>query len=156
MHCAGCMGKVERGLTALAVESARVNLSARQVSVRHEEAVHVPDLVAALERIGLPASRAGRSGAPGQRGEASAGAFGGGGFCLHECHAAVGRVVGAGGATRDLFHWLSAGIGIPAILYAGRVFFASAWGALKHGAPIWMCRSPSACCWPPASASTKR
>jgi len=40
---------------------------------------------------------------------------------------------GAGGATRELFHWLSAAIGIPAIAYSGRVFFASAWGALKHG-----------------------
>jgi Cu2+-exporting ATPase len=41
------------------VESARVNLSARQVSVRHDPALQEPDLVAALERIGLPASRAG-------------------------------------------------------------------------------------------------
>jgi Cu2+-exporting ATPase len=58
MHCAGCMGKVERGLTALTgVETARVNLSARQVSVTHEEAVHVPDLVDALERIGFPVSQ---------------------------------------------------------------------------------------------------
>jgi len=34
---------------------------------------------------------------------------------------------------RDLFHWLSALIGVPAILYAGRVFFASAWGAVRQG-----------------------
>jgi Cu2+-exporting ATPase len=62
--------------------------------------------------------------------------------CCCRCPCGRGR-----GATRDLFHWLSAGIGIPAILYAGRVFFASAWGRSNMGAPIWMCRFPSACCW---------
>jgi Cu2+-exporting ATPase len=39
----------------------------------------------------------------------------------------------ARGATRDLFHWLSALIGVPAIVYAGRPFFASAWSALRRG-----------------------
>ena len=34
---------------------------------------------------------------------------------------------------RDRFHLISAVIGVPAIVYSGRVFFASAWGALKHG-----------------------
>ena len=34
MHCAGCMSKVERGLCAVpGVDSARVNLSARMVTV---------------------------------------------------------------------------------------------------------------------------
>ena len=37
MHCAGCMSKVERALGELpGVASARVNLSARTVSVDHE------------------------------------------------------------------------------------------------------------------------
>ena len=40
---------------------------------------------------------------------------------------------GAGGATRDMFHWLSALIGVPAIVYSGRPFFASAWSALRRG-----------------------
>ena len=36
MHCAGCMAKVERGLVAVpGVSAARVNLTARQVSVNH-------------------------------------------------------------------------------------------------------------------------
>ena len=40
---------------------------------------------------------------------------------------------GAEGATRDLFHWVSALIAIPALVFAGRIFFRSAWSALSHG-----------------------
>lgn len=136
MHCAGCMGKVERGLTALAgVETARVNLSARQVSVTHEEAVHVPDLVDALERIGFSSQPRGDDLAtPASAVKPLLAPLAVAGFaCMNVMLLSVSVWSGAGGATRDLFHWLSAGIGIPAILYAGRVFFASAWGALKHG-----------------------
>lgn len=38
-----------------------------------------------------------------------------------------------GDATRTLFHWLSAAIALPAIAYAGRPFFRSAWKALSNG-----------------------
>lgn len=37
-----------------------------------------------------------------------------------------------GGAMRELLHFISALIAIPAILFSGRPFFRSAWGALKH------------------------
>jgi len=38
-----------------------------------------------------------------------------------------------GPMTRDLLHWFSALIALPAIAYAGQPFFSSAWGALRRG-----------------------
>src|SRR5690606_10053023 len=56
MHCAGCMGKVERGLAAVpGGPGARVNLSARTVAVTHTSEVEEPDLVEALADIGFEA-----------------------------------------------------------------------------------------------------
>ena len=40
---------------------------------------------------------------------------------------------GAEGSTRDLFHWISAGIALPSVAYAGRPFFRSAIRALSSG-----------------------
>ncbi len=136
MHCAGCMGKVERGLTALGgVRAARVNLSARHVSVIHDPALMVPDLVAALGNLGFPAQpREQELAPPPSAVKPLLAPLAVAGFaCMNVMLLSVSVWSGADGATRDLFHWLSALIGVPAILYAGQVFFASAWQALRHG-----------------------
>jgi Cu2+-exporting ATPase len=46
---------------------------------------------------------------------------------------AAGWLEGMGPATRDLLHWFSALIALPAIAYAGVPFFRSAFTALRHG-----------------------
>ena len=40
---------------------------------------------------------------------------------------------GADGGTRQAFHLVSASLAFPAILYSGRIFYLSAWSALRHG-----------------------
>jgi len=136
MHCAGCMGKVERGLADLpGVFAARVNLTARQVSVRHDGALATPALIEALGAIGFAAQPRGDDDAPPPSAARPLLApLGVAGFAaMNVMLLSVSIWSGAEGATRDLFHWLSALIGVPAIAYAGRVFFASAWEALRRG-----------------------
>jgi P-type Cu2+ transporter len=135
MHCAGCMGKVERGLRELdGVISARVNLTARQVRVEHDSSVAVPRLVDALAAAGFASQpRGSELTQPFSAARPLYAPLAVAGFaCMNVMLLSVSVWSGAEGVTKDLFHWLSALIGVPAILYAGRPFFASAWGALKR------------------------
>ena len=135
MHCAGCMGKVERGLSALdGVASARTNLTARTVEVVHRPGLDMPDLVAALARIGFEAQpRVVVEDAPSAvkplLAPLAVAAF----ACMNVMLMSVSIWSGAEGTTRDMFHWISAAIGVPAIVFAGRPFFSSACAALKRG-----------------------
>ena len=59
MRCAGCIAKIERGLGGLeGVETARVNLSAKKVTIRHQHNLSEADLVEAIARIGFEAQLA--------------------------------------------------------------------------------------------------
>ena len=118
MHCAGCMSKVERGLADLhEVSEARVNLSARTVSVVHSAELDARALVAALQGIGFEAQPRRDELAP--RYSAAkpllaplAVAF----FAaMNVMTLSVSVWSGADGSTRSMFHWLSALIGVPAI-----------------------------------------
>ena len=136
MHCAGCMSKVERSLVAVpGVAGARVNLSARQVRVTHDPAVDTPELIEALADVGFASQpRAEDLAPPPSAVKPLLAPLGVAGFaCMNVMLLSVSIWSGAGGATRDLFHWLSAMIGVPAIIYSGRPFFTSAWSALRKG-----------------------
>ena len=136
MHCAGCIARIEGGLAGRpGIRSARVNLSARQVTIAHEPYLKSRDLVAALDRIGFEAQP--RKGAFARTDSAvtpllapfAVAAF----AAMNVMLLSVGVWSGADGSTRGLFHWISAGIAIPAIAYAGMPFFRSAWAALRRG-----------------------
>ena len=61
---------------------------------------------------------------------------------------------GAEGPTRDLFHWISAAIALPAIAFFRATFFCQCLGrAAQTGSSTWMCRSrwPSRWRWSPRS-----
>ncbi|MEI8720245.1 cation-translocating P-type ATPase [Mesorhizobium sp. ISC11] len=135
VHCAACIEAIETALGMLdQVESTRVNLSTKRVAVRWR-GNQVPPFVAALGRLGYEAhlfdpevDNKDKTLSELIRAVAVAG-FAAGNIML----LSVSVWSGAEGATRDLFHWLSALIAIPALAFAGGIFFRSAWNALRHG-----------------------
>lgn len=136
MRCAGCIAKVERGLMAVdGVATARVNLSAKQATVEHADTLDDRDLIEALDALGFEAQARKSVSAtrPAEDRELTI-ALGVAGFgMMNVMLLSVSVWSGADGATRDLFHWLSAMIALPVIAYSGRPFFRSAWKALRRG-----------------------
>lgn len=137
IHCAGCISKIERGLAgAPGIVSARVNFTARQVTLEHLPELRDPDLVAAMAALGFEAQPL-RGGAALERHKESREllkATAVAGFAaMNVMLLSVSVWSGATGATRDLFHALSALIAIPTVAYSGRPFFRSALQALKAG-----------------------
>jgi len=136
-HCAGCMAKIERGLAELSgVLSARLNLTARQLSVSHTASLEVPELVAAIGRLGFAAQPLTDAAMVKQDAASRAllRATAVAGFAaMNIMLLSVSVWSGAQGAVRDLFHLLSGLIAIPTVAYSGQPFFRSAWSALKHG-----------------------
>lgn len=139
MHCAGCMGKVERCLNALGdVSSARVNLSTKRVRINWKNnALSADSLIDQLADNGFSAATIDDL----ESFEDTQDTYG---RTILRCLAVSGFAAanvmllsisiwsGASEITRDLFHWISALIALPAILYAGQPFYKSAWAALSH------------------------
>ncbi|MGE3231643.1 MAG: heavy metal translocating P-type ATPase [Hyphomicrobium sp.] len=136
IHCGGCVARIERALTAVdGVVTARVNLSTKRLSVRWRSAdAAPPPFVETLTALGyaphLDGGVAEKDPALAEliRALAVAG-FASGNIML----LSVSVWSGVGPEARDLFHWLSALIAFPALLYSGRVFFRSAWRGLRRG-----------------------
>ncbi len=136
MRCAGCISKLETELPkAGGIVAARVNFTAKRVSITHLPDVKLPELLKAIAGLGFEAQPLGsalRSADESSRDLLKALAVAG--FAaMNIMLLSVSVWSGAEGATRDLFHWLSAAIALPAIAYSGRPFFKSAWTALRHG-----------------------
>jgi Cu2+-exporting ATPase len=120
------------------VISARVNFSAKAVHVRWSaDSVDAGTFIAALDEEGFD-SRVRDPGVTDFRSDQAYGrlllrslavaGFAAGNVML----LSVSVWSGAEAATRELLHWISALIALPAIIYAGRPFFASAWQALSR------------------------
>lgn len=141
VHCGACIMTLEGALKARPeVERARVNLSSRRVSIVWKEEVdgartEPQELARTIRARGYETHLF----APGEeegdqtlkklvRAVAVSG-FASANIML----LSVSVWSGAEAATRDLFHWISALIAAPTLIYAGRFFYASAWNALKHG-----------------------
>nr|WP_282098726.1 heavy metal translocating P-type ATPase [Qipengyuania intermedia] len=137
MRCAGCIAKIERGLAEIeGIDAARVNFSAKRVAVRHSPRLDQGDLVEALRHLGFEAQALADNplGSDDKESKALLRALAVAGFgMMNIMLLSVSVWSGAGGVTRDLFHWLSAIIALPVVAYSGRPFFASAWMALRYG-----------------------
>jgi Cu2+-exporting ATPase len=135
MHCAACIQTVERTLGRLpGVENARVNLSTRRASVKWRGEA-APPMIAALEKAGYQAHlfEAEEDKADPELSRLIR-ALGVAGFCsMNIMLLSVSVWSGADAETRQAFHWISAALALPCLLYSGRVFFASAFAALKGG-----------------------
>ncbi|MGE8104173.1 cation-translocating P-type ATPase [Allorhizobium sp. NPDC080224] len=141
VHCGTCISAVEGVLKALPeVERARVNLSTKRVSVVWKEAVDGVEtdpvnLARAIATTGYSAHlfTAAEEASDALRNQLVRAVAVSGFAATNIMLLSVSVWSGADASTRDLFHWISAMIAAPALIYAGRFFYESAWNALKHG-----------------------
>ncbi|MCB1469710.1 MAG: cadmium-translocating P-type ATPase [Rhizobiaceae bacterium] len=133
VHCAACIQTVERALKKLPeVTSARVNLSTRRVSVTWRGAM--PAIAGTLSSIGYAPNLFDEDAGKDRTLSELIRALAVSGFAAANIMLlSVSVWSGAEGATRDLFHWISALIALPALIFAGRLYYRSAWSALRHG-----------------------
>ncbi|WP_322515246.1 heavy metal translocating P-type ATPase [Rhodopseudomonas palustris] len=139
VSCAGCMAKIERGLSAIPdVTLARVNLTDRRLAVEWKKGALEPALfIDRLAELGYKAYPYEPVRAEVEEAERSKFLL----RCLGVAAFATMNVmmlsvpVWVGGdlspEARDFFHWLSALVVLPCAAYAGQPFFQSAWRALK-------------------------
>ena len=136
MRCAGCIAKIERGLGEMdGVDKVRVNFSAKRVAVSHSAGLPERDLVEALRHLGFEAQALAANPLATDDAEAkkllrslAVAGFG----MMNIMLLSVAVWSGAGGVTREMFHWLSALIALPVVAYAGQPFFSSAAMALRY------------------------
>ena len=141
VSCAGCMSKIERGLSAIPdVTLARVNLTDRRVALEWKQGALDParfiDRLAELGYKAYPFETAGAEAAEAEQSRFLLRCLGVAAFAtmnvmMLSIPVWSGNVSDMIPEQRDFFHWLSALIALPAAAYAGQPFFRSAWNALR-------------------------
>lgn len=137
IHCGGCVNTIERGMAKLeGVRNVRVNLSTKRLTLRWSDRGVPPDVIGALKKLGFdghlfdPVTDAKSDGELSRLLRALAvAAF----ASMNIMSLSVSVWSGAEGSTRSILHWICAAIALPALLYSGRVFYQSAWRALRNG-----------------------
>jgi len=139
IHCGGCINRIENAYRDLpGVNKARVNLSTKRLSLEWDPGkISASEMFEVVSSLGYDA-RPFDNEQSGERQSDSEGkellrALAVAGFATANVMLlSVSVWAGAEGFTRDLFHWLSALVALPAVIYAGRPFFRSAAKALSH------------------------
>jgi Cu2+-exporting ATPase len=139
IHCQACIAAVEDILGRQhGVRAARVNLTLKRAMIDAEPEVSAAELASLLTAEGFEAHELD----PAVLGETASSAderkllmrVAVSGFAaINVMLLSVAVWSGATDATRDLFHWVSAAIALPAIAYAAQPFFRQAWAALRVG-----------------------
>jgi Cu2+-exporting ATPase len=143
VNCAGCMSKIERGLSAMPdVTLARVNLTDRRVALEWKEGRLDPSrFIDRLAELGYKAYPFEKASAEATEAEQSrfllrclgVAAFATMNVMMLSIPVWSGNISDMLSEQRDFFHWLSALIALPAVAYAGQPFFRSAFRALRAG-----------------------
>ncbi len=141
IHCGGCVAKIEKAVKGMSgVRDARVNMSTGRLVVGWTGASALAQAVG--ERVtGLGFRVAPLTEEDDSRDEEEAillrslavAGFAAANVMLLSVSVWAGHAQGMTAATRDLLHWFSALIALPAVVYAGRPFFSSAYKALRAG-----------------------
>ncbi|MGL4242136.1 MAG: heavy metal translocating P-type ATPase, partial [Beijerinckiaceae bacterium] len=143
VRCAGCMATIEKAMARQAgVTSARLNLTDKRLTVGF--APGKADPAAVIGRLGELGFKAYPFSPLAGEDEATreqrrmlralgVAAFAAMNIMLLSVSVWSGHATGLDPVTRDLFHWVSALIALPTAAYSGRVFFDSAFAALKAG-----------------------
>ena len=137
IHCQACITTVEKGLNSVpGVISARVNLTLKRALIEADPNIHATDLIPVLTDLGfeaheldlgvLTATQTDKSGRDLLMRLAVAGFA-----SMNVMLLSVSVWAGASDATRDMFHWISAAITLPAIAFSAQPFFKHAWTALR-------------------------
>ncbi|WP_317056842.1 heavy metal translocating P-type ATPase [Roseovarius rhodophyticola] len=139
IHCAACISKIERGLSAHpGVRAARVNLTLKRATIEAEPEVTAAMLCNVVEGLGYEAHELDPSAlnatSTDRAGRELLMRLAVAGFAMMNVMLlSVSVWSGAEAATRDMFHWISAAIALPAIAFSGQPFFRNAWTALRQG-----------------------